>query len=386
MILYVWLVPLLLWLFLVGAAVGSFLNVCIYRTALGKSLVWPGSRCGHCFREVRLKDNVPLVSYWALRGRCRDCGAAFSMRYFWVELLTAVTFVALYLLEIGLNVQHLPAWEDGGFAFLEWARSPPHSWELFVFHAVLACFLITATGCLLDRGRVPPGVAAAGTLAGLAGAVLFPWPFPLEPDKALTTPSGSRQLYYKVDGDPARPVRGPMPAGASWSRWPFSPRPGFYPWPVWGPLPEALDPASWPLGLVTGLAGALAGGWGLRLVAGVSRLGLGRAAVPAGGADLAMIAGAFLGWQPVLVAVILALAIAAPLLAVRRRLPFALCLALGIMTAWLGWAWVGPVLRPVLFSASLLPPLLAAVLALLYVVCLLVRLIAAPPRSPFGGG
>src|SRR5690348_11098878 len=162
MILYVWLVPLLLWLFLLGAAVGSFLNVCIYRIPLGKSLLWPNSRCGHCLHEVRLKDNIPLVSYWALRGRCRDCGAPFSMRYFWVELLTAVAFVALYLLEIGFNVQQLPVWPDGGVIAQEWGRIPPHSWGLFVLHALLACFLITATGCLLDHGRVPVPVAVTG--------------------------------------------------------------------------------------------------------------------------------------------------------------------------------------------------------------------------------
>jgi leader peptidase (prepilin peptidase)/N-methyltransferase len=385
MVLYVWLVPLLLWLFLVGAAVGSFLNVCIYRTALGKSLVWPGSRCGHCFHEVRLKDNVPLISYWLLRGRCRDCGAAFSVRYFWVELLTAVTFVALYLLEIGLNVQHLPIWSAGGVIAQEWARIPPHSWELFVWHALLACFLITATACLLDRGRVPPGVAVTGTLAGVVGAAVFPWPFPQEPAAALVVLSRPAPLpvFSLVDGGtPARPLRGPMPADGSWSRWPFSPRPGFCPWPVWGPPPDALPPGSWQLGLATGLVGALAGAWGLRLVAAVTRHGLGRDAVPAGAADLALIAGAFLGWQPVLVGGALALAAAAALCALPRRVPFALCLALGTVAAWLGWAWVGPVVRPVLFSAALLPPLLAAALALVYVVCLLVRLIAAPAHGP----
>src|SRR5579885_1096264 len=117
MVLYVWLVPLLVWLFAVGAAVGSFLNVCIYRIPLGKSLLWPEARCGHCFHDIRLEDNIPLVSYWRLGGRCRDCGAVFSMRYFWVELLTAVTFVALYLLDVGLNAPHLPTWPEGGVLY-----------------------------------------------------------------------------------------------------------------------------------------------------------------------------------------------------------------------------------------------------------------------------
>src|SRR5579871_5906936 len=77
--------------FVLGAIVGSFLNVCIARLPQEKSLLWPpGSRCGHCFQPVRWHDNIPLVSYWVLRGRCRSCGATFSSRYFFVELATAL--------------------------------------------------------------------------------------------------------------------------------------------------------------------------------------------------------------------------------------------------------------------------------------------------------
>jgi leader peptidase (prepilin peptidase)/N-methyltransferase len=365
MLLVLWLVPLLLsllWLFLLGAAVGSFLNVCIYRIPLGKGLAWPGSRCGSCRHEVRLKDNVPLLSYWLLRGRCRDCGAPFSMRYFWVELLTAVTFVALYLLEIGLNVQHLSAWPDGGFEYLRWGQSPPHSWPLFAFHAALACFLITATACLLDRGKVPAPVAVTGTLAGLVGAALLPWPFPTDPVLALAQPPGSivRQPYFRADGGkPGRPWRGPMPTDASWADAPVSPRPGIYPWPVWGPLPAALAPDTCALGLATGLAGALVGGWGLRLAGLVARRG------PAPEADLAMIAGAFLGWQPTLVAVALAGAVVVALFRWRYRLPpFGLTLALSVVAVWMGWAWFGPAVRPILFNPILLPAALAVGLAL----------------------
>jgi hypothetical protein len=189
-------------------------------------------------------------------------------------------------------------------------------------------------------------------------------------------------MYQPVDGGtPARPLRGPMPPHDSWARWPVSPRPGFYPWPVWGPLPEALPPGGWALGLVTGVAGALAGGWGLRLVATIVRRGLGREAVPAAASDLAMIAGAFLGWQPVLVAIVLALAAAAPLYLRRLAPPFGLFLALAVVAAWLGWAWIGPAVRPMLFSPTLLPPLIAASLALIGVVALLVRVSAAPAPS-----
>jgi leader peptidase (prepilin peptidase)/N-methyltransferase len=77
-----------------GAAVGSFLNVCIYRLPLGKSGVWPGSACARCGRSLSWFENIPIVSYLALWGRCRSCRAAISGRYPVVEALTALMFAA----------------------------------------------------------------------------------------------------------------------------------------------------------------------------------------------------------------------------------------------------------------------------------------------------
>jgi leader peptidase (prepilin peptidase) / N-methyltransferase len=83
---------------LLGALWGSFANVCIYRMPptdefpRGRSVVTPGSHCGRCGAPVRWYDNVPMLSYLWLRGRCRDCGAAFSARYLLVEAVTAALF------------------------------------------------------------------------------------------------------------------------------------------------------------------------------------------------------------------------------------------------------------------------------------------------------
>src|SRR5215831_9696329 len=73
-----------------GAVWGSFFNVCIARIPRRESVVRPGSRCLSCQAPIRAADNVPLLSYLLLRGRCRACGARFSARYPVVEALSAV--------------------------------------------------------------------------------------------------------------------------------------------------------------------------------------------------------------------------------------------------------------------------------------------------------
>lgn len=82
---------------LAGLVFGSFFNVCIWRIPRGMSIVWPPSHCIRCRRPVRWFDNIPVVSWIVLRGRCRDCGQKFSSRYALVELLTGLLFLAAYL-------------------------------------------------------------------------------------------------------------------------------------------------------------------------------------------------------------------------------------------------------------------------------------------------
>jgi leader peptidase (prepilin peptidase)/N-methyltransferase len=82
---------------LLGALVGSFLNVVIYRLPRRESLTRPGSRCPRCGEPIALYDNLPVVSWLLLRGRCRRCGAPIAPRYPLVELLTAVVFATVAL-------------------------------------------------------------------------------------------------------------------------------------------------------------------------------------------------------------------------------------------------------------------------------------------------
>jgi leader peptidase (prepilin peptidase)/N-methyltransferase len=83
-------------MFALGLAFGSFLNVCIYRLPRGMSVVTPGSACPQCKDPIRFYDNVPILSWLILRGRCRNCRNWISPRYLVVELLTGLLFLACY--------------------------------------------------------------------------------------------------------------------------------------------------------------------------------------------------------------------------------------------------------------------------------------------------
>ena len=83
--------------FIFGAVVGSFLNVCIFRMPAKISIIKPLSQCPHCHHPIRFYDNIPLISYIVLRGKCRDCGGKISWRYPLVELITAILSLVLFL-------------------------------------------------------------------------------------------------------------------------------------------------------------------------------------------------------------------------------------------------------------------------------------------------
>jgi leader peptidase (prepilin peptidase) / N-methyltransferase len=88
---------LLVLIFLFGLCIGSFLNVCIYRIPESKSIVSPGSMCPGCGFPIKFYDNIPLISFVILQGKCRNCNALISMRYPMVELLTGFFAVSVFL-------------------------------------------------------------------------------------------------------------------------------------------------------------------------------------------------------------------------------------------------------------------------------------------------
>ena len=126
---------------ILGLAVGSFLNVCIHRLPLGSSIVWPSSACPHCKRELSWYENIPIVSYLALRARCRTCKAPISVRYPFVEALTSLMFVL--------------AW---------WAYGPG---ALFASRVVFGCALIVLFAIDFEHQLLPHVITFSGIAAGL---------------------------------------------------------------------------------------------------------------------------------------------------------------------------------------------------------------------------
>ena len=85
-----------LWVFGLGLIIGSFLNVCLHRIPEGISIVWPPSKCVYCSKRIVWYDNIPVLSYLFLRGKCRHCQHKISAQYPIVEFLTGIVFLLLF--------------------------------------------------------------------------------------------------------------------------------------------------------------------------------------------------------------------------------------------------------------------------------------------------
>ena len=134
--------------FVLGACVGSFLNVCIYRLPLNLSVNQPRrSFCPSCKTQIPWHQNLPLVSWLLLRGRCAKCGARIAFRYFAVELLTALFFLIL--------------WEM-------------FSWPVAIAYWVFIALVIAATFIDFEHFIIPDEITIGGTIAGLIASLAVP--------------------------------------------------------------------------------------------------------------------------------------------------------------------------------------------------------------------
>jgi leader peptidase (prepilin peptidase)/N-methyltransferase len=150
----------------IGACVGSFLNVVIYRLPRDKSLVYPGSACPACDKPIRFYDNIPLVSWLALRGRCRRCKAPISIRYFLIELLTAVLFAGVYLWFF--HTQGRQTGLEGSGAMQRFFAG---GWLFYLAVMVLMAAFLAASAIDLELWIIPIQLCWFVSLAGLAAAI-----------------------------------------------------------------------------------------------------------------------------------------------------------------------------------------------------------------------
>jgi len=135
-------------IFILGAIIGSFLNVCIYRLPKGRSVIVPGSHCPNCSAKIHWYDNIPILSYIFLGGKARCCKARISLRYFIVEVLTAAAFLTLFIF-FGLNVK-------------------------FFAYAIMVSGLIVATFVDFEIQEIPDEISVGGIAIGLILSIAAP--------------------------------------------------------------------------------------------------------------------------------------------------------------------------------------------------------------------
>ncbi|RJR20061.1 MAG: prepilin peptidase [Nitrospiraceae bacterium] len=140
--------------FILGAIIGSFLNVCIYRMPKDESIVRPSSRCMSCGTPVKFYDNIPVLSYFILMGRCRSCKTKLSVRYPLIELLNAVLYV-MVLKRFG----------------------PDSPWVVAVYFVFVSVLLVIFF-IDLDHQIIPNSITLPGIpIATILGATILPDPF-----------------------------------------------------------------------------------------------------------------------------------------------------------------------------------------------------------------
>ena len=182
--------------FLFGACVGSFLNVLIIRLPADESIWRKNSHCTSCNNPIAVYDNIPILSYLLLGGKCRKCGAKFSSQYFWVELLTAICFAITFYFRCDLFVSSFmkgdyPSWEIVRLTIIPWLADVSlisiliaMTWidaihmiiplELsisgFIIGLVLTTFICPE---LRNVTTIPAALIQAGKAAALGGGLLW---------------------------------------------------------------------------------------------------------------------------------------------------------------------------------------------------------------------
>lgn len=155
-----------IFIFVAGAALGSFLNVCIYRLPRGESLIYPSSHCVHCNHAIPWHDNIPFLGFLLLRGRCRFCARPIALRYIVVEFIMAGLLVLFYVL-FGVDVR-------------------------FFLYSILTSALVVSSFIDFEHQVIPDVITIPGIFAGLILCALFP--------SITDRPDRLGAFYYSIKG------------------------------------------------------------------------------------------------------------------------------------------------------------------------------------------
>ena len=184
------------WCFVMGSVIGSFLNVVIYRMPLGLNISKPKSRCPFCETPIRTRDNLPILGWLLLRGKCRDCQAPIPARYPIVEALVGVVFLLLYLAIVHSGGALLPYRSpnrfSGGYQILE-----GRTWDLIalaVYYCYLFIVVVAAAYIQYDRQLIPRRLLFWCLGIGLVAGCLIPELHPVPAQVSVQSNQSSTEI------------------------------------------------------------------------------------------------------------------------------------------------------------------------------------------------
>jgi len=194
-----------LWFLALGGTIGSFLNVVAYRLPLGQSVVFKPSSCPGCGNRISARDNVPVIGWLALGGRCRNCGMAISPRYPVVEALVAIVFFLFFVFQLITGSANIPGREPPSYTGIVWIIFYT-KWDhilLYVYHCLLASALFAWALIDFDSQRIR--WSASAIVAGLLVVPILLWPelhsVPIDSSgRFLTSPSIVQSVIVGVVG------------------------------------------------------------------------------------------------------------------------------------------------------------------------------------------
>ncbi|MGH7200867.1 MAG: prepilin peptidase [Planctomycetaceae bacterium] len=371
---------LLPYLFLVGAVLGSFLNVCIYRIPRHEDLrsqltgLWsPPSHCPRCRHRIPLRDNVPILGWLRLRGRCRFCRGRISPRYPLIELFNGLLFVIVYWAEIPFDADAAAEAARLATPLGPQMFAAPHEtaflfWR-YAYHMVLLEALLVASMIDIDLRIIPDGSTLPAMLIGVVAAFAS--------GRLFLVP-----VWFQEPGL-VRTLGDFLPA-----------------WLVGlTDLGDAVSPAwiaehpHWH-GLAVSVAGLVVGGGLVWVVRIIGQWTLRQEAMGFGDVILMALIGSYLGWQPTIVvfflAPVCALAVVALAFVFRRQreIPYGPYLSAAALLLLAFWPSIWPIAERFFSIGPLLAPVavagvvsLAASLMLMQFVKRLLGIPLAPPQE-----